>query len=537
MLGGSFAMEKKRFYITTPIYYPSARLHIGHAYCTVLTDIFARYKRLRGFECFFLTGADEHGQKIEKNALAAGKTPQQFVDDIVEGFHKLWTLLDISNDDFIRTTQERHVKVVQDIFSKMLANDDIYLGKYKGWYCTPCEAFWTDTQVGPDHICPDCGRPVQIAEEEAYFFKTKKYVDKLLKFYDENPKFLVPESRKNEMINTFIKPGLDDLCVSRTSFSWGIPIRENPKHVIYVWLDALTNYITALGYDSDHPELFEKFWQDPECETIHILGADITRFHAIYWPMFLESLGLRKPDREFVHGLLMMKDSKMSKSKGNVVDPYPLVEHFGLDAVRYYLAREITFGQDGSFSPEQFVERVNSDLANSLGNLLNRTVSMINKYFGGVVPAYKGKVTEFDGNLESVANETVKQYESLMDDLKITEAISVVNELVNRANKYIDETTPWALAKDESKQEELASVMNHLANAIYIAGMLLKPVLTRASDKLFAQLGVTGDLLKYENVYKFGCVENVTVNKGDQLFPRLDATVEVEFIQNLMACK
>ena len=533
-LGGSFAMEKKRFYITTPIYYPSAKLHIGHAYCTVLTDIFARYKRLRGFECFFLTGADEHGQKIEKNAALAGKTPQQFVDEIVEGFYKLWELLDISNNDFIRTTQERHVKVVQDIFSKMLAKDDIYLGKYKGWYCTPCESFWTDTQVGPEHVCPDCGRPVQVAEEEAYFFKTSKYVDSLLKFYEENPKFLTPESRKNEMINTFIKPGLDDLCVSRTSFSWGVPIRENKKHVIYVWLDALTNYITALGYDSDNPELFNKFWQDPECETIHILGADITRFHAIYWPMFLESLGLRKPDREFIHGLLMMKDSKMSKSKGNVVDPFPLVERYGLDAVRYYLAREIVFGQDGSFSPEQFVERVNSDLANSLGNLLNRTVSMINKYFNGVVPAYAGCVTQFDGNLESVAKETVKQYEFLMDDLRITEAIAVVNELVNRANKYIDETMPWALAKDENKQEELKSVMNHLANAIYISGMLLKPVLTRASDKLFAQLGVSGDLLKYENVYNFGCVQNVTVNKGNQLFPRLDVAVEVEYIQNLM---
>ena len=360
---------KKRFYITTPIYYPSNKLHIGHAYTSTLCDVFARYKRLRGFECFFLTGADEHGQKIEKNALAAGKTPQQFVDEIVEGFHNLWDLLQITNDDFIRTTQERHVKVVQNIFSKLLANDDIYLGKYKGWYCKECEAFWTDTQAGPDHICPDCGRPVQMAEEEAYFFKTSKYVDRLLKFYDENPKFLLPESRKNEMINTFIKPGLDDLCVSRTSFSWGVQIRENPKHVIYVWLDALSNYITALGYDSDHPENFEKFWQDPECETIHIMGADITRFHAIYWPMFLMSLGLRLPDREFVHGLLMMKDSKMSKSKGNVVDPYPLVERYGVDAVRYYLAREINFGSDGSFSPEQFVERINSDLANAYGNL------------------------------------------------------------------------------------------------------------------------------------------------------------------------
>ena len=527
-------MNKKRFYITTPIYYPSAKLHIGHAYCTVLTDIFARYKRLRGFECYFLTGADEHGQKIEKNAAAAGKTPQQFVDEIVEGFHKLWTLLDISNNDFIRTTQERHIKVVQDVFTHMYNKGDIYLGKYKGWYCTPCEAFWTDTQVGPDHICPDCGRPVQMAEEEAYFFKTGKYVDSLLKFYEENPKFLTPESRKNEMINTFIKPGLDDLCVSRTSFSWGIPIRENEKHVVYVWLDALTNYISALGYDSEHPELFNKFWQDPECEIIHILGADITRFHAIYWPMFLESLGLRKPDREFIHGLLMMRESKMSKSKGNVVDPYPLVEHFGLDAVRYYLAREIVFGQDGNFSPEQFVERVNSDLANSLGTLLNRTVSMINKYFEGKVPEYKGVVGPFDGNLESIAKETIKQYELLMDDLKITEAIATVNELVNRANKYIDETTPWALAKDESKKDELASVMNHLANAIYISGMLLKPVLTRASDKLFEQLGASGDLLKYENVYNFGCVGNVMVNKGEQLFPRLDVEAETAFIRDLM---
>ena len=528
---------KKRFYITTPIYYPSAKLHIGHAYCTTLTDVFARYKRLRGFECYFLTGADEHGMKIEKNAAAAGKTPQEFVDGIVEGFYKLWDLLHISNDDFIRTTQERHTKVVQDIFSKMLANDDIYLGKYKGWYCKECEAFWTDTQAGPDHLCPDCGRPVQMAEEEAYFFKTSKYVDSLMKFFDENPKFLIPESRKNEMINTFIKPGLDDLCVSRTSFSWGIPIRENPKHVIYVWLDALTNYITALGYDSDHPELFNKFWQDPECETIHILGADITRFHAIYWPMFLESLGLRKPDREFVHGLLMMRDSKMSKSKGNVVDPYPLVERYGVDAVRYYLAREINFGSDGSFAPELFVERINNDLANALGNLLNRTVSMINKYFDGVVPAYKGRINDVDGNLEDLTKLTIESYERLMDDLKITDAIAQVNELVNRANKYIDETEPWALAKDPEKRANLESVMVHLANSLYVAGMLMKPILVTASDKLFDQLGVTGDLLSYDNIYKYGVVGGLKVEKKDQLFPRLDAAVEVEYIQSLMAGK
>ena len=527
-------MEKKRFYITTPIYYPSAKLHIGHAYCTTLTDVFARYKRLRGFECYFLTGADEHGQKIEKNAAAAGKTPQQFVDEIVDGFHKLWKLLEISNDDFIRTTQDRHIKVVQDVFTKMYNKGDIYLGKYKGWYCTPCESFWTDTQVGPDHICPDCGRPVQVAEEEAYFFKTSNYVDQLLKFYEQNPKFLLPESRKNEMINTFIKPGLDDLCVSRTSFSWGIPIKENPKHVVYVWLDALTNYISALGYNSDNPELYKKFWEDPECEIIHILGADITRFHAIYWPMFLMSLGVRCPDRELIHGLLMMKDSKMSKSKGNVVDPYPLVERYGVDAVRYYLTREITFGQDGSFTPEQFVERVNSDLANAFGNLLNRTVSMINKYFEGVIPTYQGKVTEFDGDLESVTEVAIQNYEHQLDDLKITEAITSAMEIVNRANKYIDETMPWALAKDPEKQKDLASVMNHLANAIYIAAMLLKPVLVKASDKCFEQLGISGDLLNYENVYKFGAVGGQKVNKGEPLFPRLDTTIEVEFIQNLM---
>ena len=526
---------KKRFYITTPIYYPSAKLHIGHAYCTTLTDIFARYKRLRGFECYFLTGADEHGMKIEKNAAAAGKTPQQFVDEIVEGFYKLWDLLQITNDDFIRTTQDRHIRVVQDVFSKMLANDDIYLGKYKGWYCKECEAFWTDTQAGPDHICPDCGRPVQTAEEEAYFFKTSKYVDRLMKFFDENPKFLIPESRKNEMINTFIKPGLDDLCISRTSFSWGVPIRENPKHVIYVWLDALTNYITALGYDSDHPELFEKFWQDPECETIHILGADITRFHAIYWPMFLMSLGLRLPDREFVHGLLMMKDSKMSKSKGNVVDPYPLVERYGVDAVRYYLAREVNFGSDGSFAPELFVERINQDLANALGNLLNRTVSMINKYFDGVTPEYKGRINDVDGNLEDLTKLTIESYEKLMDDLRITDAIIQVNELVNRANKYIDETEPWALAKDPEKRANLESVMLHLTNSIYVAGMLLKPILVNSSDKLFDQLGVTGDLLNYEKIYEYGVTGGLKVEKKDQLFPRLDAAVEVQFIQDMMA--
>lgn len=529
--------NKKRFYITTPIYYPSAKLHIGHAYCTTLTDIFARCKRLRGYECYFLTGADEHGQKIEKNAKAAGKTPQEFVDGIVEGFHRLWNLLEISNDDFIRTTQERHTKVVQDIFSKMLKNEDIYLGEYEGWYCKECEAFWTDTQVGEAHLCPDCNRPVERAKEESYFYKTNKYLDRLLKFYDEHPNFLTPVSRKNEMINTFIKPGLGDLCVSRTSFTWGIQIRENPKHVIYVWLDALTNYITALGYGSENEEKFKKFWQDPDCEVIHILGADITRFHAIYWPMFLMSLDLRIPDREFIHGLLMMRDSKMSKSKGNVVDPFPLVERYGVDAVRYYLAREINFGSDGSFSPEQFVERCNADLANSLGNLLNRTVSMINKYFGGVIPQYAGKVTPFDGEIESLTETVIKNYEDLMDDLKITDAIAMANELSNRANKYIDETTPWILAKDEAKKGELASVMYHLAMSIFVCGMLLKPVLVKSSDRIFDQLGMPEDIRVYDNIHKYDILSNLKVNKGEQLFPRLDASIEVPFIQELMGEK
>lgn len=525
---------KKRFYITTPIYYPSAKLHIGHAYCTVLTDIFARYKRLRGFECYFLTGSDEHGQKIQKNAEEAGVTPQEFVDDIVKGFHELWDLLYISNNDFVRTTEERHVKVVQDVFTKLYENGDIYLSKYKGWYCVPCEAFWTDTQVGPDHICPDCGRPVQVAEEETYFFRTSKYIDRLLKLYEDNSKFITPESRKNEMINTFIKPGLEDLCVSRTSFSWGVPIKENPKHVVYVWLDALINYISALGYGTENDELFKKFWEDPECEVIHILGADITRFHAIYWPMFLMSLGIRCPDREFIHGLLMMKDSKMSKSKGNVVDPYPLVERYGVDALRYYLAREVSFGKDGNFSPEQFVERINVDLANALGNLLNRTVSMVNKYYDGVIPPYEGAINDVDSEIENLTKLTISQYEKLMDDLKITEAIVAVNELVNRANKYIDETEPWNLAKDVKKKAHLASVMVHLTHSIYVAGMLLKPILVTASDKLFDQLGITGDLLNYESIYKYGRTAGLHVTKKDQLFPRLDYEMEVENIQMMM---
>ena len=526
---------KNKFYITTPIYYPSGNAHIGHAYCTVMCDILARSKRLRGYETYFLTGTDEHGEKIQKKATEMGVTPQEYVDRIADNFKNLWKQLKISNDDFIRTTQERHVRVVQDVFSKLYNNGDIYLGKYEGWYCTPCEAFWTETQVGPDHLCPDCHRPVHKDSEETYFFKTSKYLDRLLKYMDENPKFILPISRKNEMMNTFIKPGLNDLCVSRTSFDWGVQIRENPKHVIYVWLDALTNYITALGYDSNHPELFKKFWEDPNTEIVHIVGADISRFHVIYWPMFLMGLGLRLPDRIFVHGLLDMNGEKMSKSKGNVVSPIPLIEKYGVDTVRWFLAKEFAFGSDGRFTPELFAERINVDLANNYGNLINRTSAMINKYFGGIVPSIN-ELSLLDNSIKDLTEKTIVQYENYMDDLKVSEALNAVCDLLNAANKYIEESQPWTLSK-EGKTKELENVMAILTNTIIVATKLLSPVLVESAPKVYEQFGLTDELKEYDIVHKFCPFAGLHVSKGNPLFPRLDVKLETEYISSLMGEK
>ena len=522
---------KNKFYITTPIYYPSAEAHIGHAYCTTMADILARYNRMRGIETYFLTGTDEHGEKIQKKATQAGVTPQQYVDEIAAKFQNLWKAMKISNDDFIRTTQDRHVKIVQDIFTKLYKNDDIYLGKYEGWYCSDCEAFWTDTQVGEEHLCPDCHRPVHKDTEECYFFKTQKHLSELLKYYDENPKFITPVSRKNEMLNTFIKPGLTDLSISRTTFDWGIPVRENDKHVMYVWLDALCNYITALGYNTENHELFDKFWADENCEIVHLVGADITRFHTIYWPMFLQGLGLRIPNRVFVHGLLDLNGEKMSKSRGNVVSPIPLIKRYGVDTVRWFLAKEFSFGSDGRFSPELFADRVNMDLANNFGNLVNRTSAMIIKYFDGVIPNLKNP-GEKEKNIEELTRKTIQKYEILMDDLKPTEAFEEVIQLLNVANKYIEESQPWVLSK-EGKVDELANVMAVLVNTIVVATKLLSPALVESAPKVFEIFGLSEEQIKYEKVHEFCVYGGNKVTKGNPLFPRLDVKVENEYIVSI----
>ena len=523
--------QQKTFYLTTPIYYPSGKFHIGTAYTTVASDAMARYKRLRGYEVRFLTGMDEHGQKIQEKAQEAGKEPQIYVNEIAEAAKKVWALMDISYDDFIQTTEKRHTQIVEKIFQKFLDNGDIYKGEYEGWYCTPCESFFTETQLVEGN-CPDCGRPVQKVKEESYFFNMKKYADRLLAYYEQNVEFIEPESRKNEMINNFIKPGLEDLSVSRTSFDWGIKVPSDPKHVIYVWVDALTNYITSLGYLSDDDSLFDKFWP----ADVHVVGKDIVRFHTIYWPIFLMALDLPLPKKIFAHGFIMMKDGKMSKSKGNVVYPEVLVDRYGLDATRYFLLRELPFGQDGVFSPESFVERTNFDLANDLGNLLNRTVSMINKYFDGKIPVNQSESTEFDATLQNFAKETIDKYQANMENMQISLVLGDLWALVSRTNKYIDETQPWVLAKDETTLGQLASVMTHLAESLRQIATLAQPFMTNSPKQIAEQLGFTEDYLQWDLLGSFKVIkEGITVIKtGVPIFPRLDVEVEVAYIREQM---
>jgi methionyl-tRNA synthetase len=524
--------EQQTFYITTPIYYPSGKFHIGTAYTTVASDAIARYKRLKGFDVRFLTGMDEHGQKIQEKAQEAGMHPQDYVNEIAAGAKKLWATMDISYNDFIQTTEKRHIDSVEKIFQKFLDNGDIYKGEYEGLYCVPCESYYTETQL-VDGKCPDCSREVQKVKEESYFFNMKKYANRLLEYYEKNLEFIEPESRKNEMINNFIKPGLEDLSVSRTSFDWGIKVPGDPKHVIYVWVDALSNYITSLGYGSDNDQLFNKYWP----ADVHVVGKDIVRFHTIYWPIFLMALDLPLPKKIFAHGFIMMKDGKMSKSKGNVVYPEMLIERYGLDATRYFLLRELPFGQDGVFAPESFVERTNFDLANDLGNLLNRTVSMMNKYFDGHIPTENLQATEYDAGLKAHAENVRIKYEESMEKMQFSVVLSELWSLVSRTNKYIDETSPWVLAKDEADKPKLAAVMYNLAESLRHIAVLIQPFMTTAPKQIMEQLGLDEKLLSWDTIETFGNTipQNIkVVEKGTPIFPRLDAEVEIAYIREQM---
>ena len=535
-------MAKETFYITTPIYYPSGNLHIGHAYSTVAGDVISRYKRMQGYDVRYLTGTDEHGQKIQEKAQKAGKTELEYLDEMISGIKSLWSKLEISNDDFIRTTEDRHKQVVEKVFERLLKQGDIYLGEYEGWYSVPDETYYTESQlVDPIYEngkivggkSPDSGHEVELVKEESYFFNINKYTDRLLEFYDANPDFIQPPSRKNEMINNFIKPGLEDLAVSRTSFDWGVRVPSNPKHVVYVWIDALVNYISALGYLSDDDELFKKYWP----ADVHLMAKEIVRFHSIIWPILLMALDLPLPKKVFAHGWILMKDGKMSKSKGNVVDPNVLIDRYGLDATRYYLMRELPFGSDGVFTPEAFVERTNYDLANDLGNLVNRTISMINKYFQGELPAYEGPKHELDEDMEALAHETVKHFNESMESFQFSVALSTVWKFISRTNKYIDETTPWVLAKDDSQKDMLGNVMAHLVENIRFAAVLLRPFLTHAPKEIFKQLNINEpELFELESLEQYGALKQpiMVTEKPTPIFPRLDTEAEIAYIKESM---
>ncbi|MEZ7645631.1 methionine--tRNA ligase [Streptococcus parasanguinis] len=530
----------KSFYITTPIYYPSGKLHIGSAYTTIACDVLARYKRMMNYDVFYLTGLDEHGQKIQQKAEEAGITPQAYVDGMAVGVKELWQLLDISYDKFIRTTDDYHEKVVAQVFERLLAQDDIYLGEYSGWYSVSDEEFFTESQLAEVYrdengkviggVAPS-GHEVEWVSEESYFLRLSKYQDRLVEFFKSQPDFITPDGRLNEMLKNFIEPGLEDLAVSRTTFTWGVPVPSNPKHVVYVWIDALLNYVTALGYGQEDHENFDKFWNGT---VFHMVGKDILRFHSIYWPILLMMLDIKLPERLIAHGWFVMKDGKMSKSKGNVIYPEMLVERFGLDPLRYYLMRSLPVGSDGTFTPEDYVARINYELANDLGNLLNRTVAMINKYFGGQVPTYVENVTAFDADLAKVVEESIAEYHKQMNAVDYPRALEAVWNIISRTNKYIDETAPWVLAKEDGDKEQLAAVMAHLAASLRVVAHLIQPFMMNTSNAIMEQLGLGLDF-DLENLTLAGFPENVTVvAKGTPIFPRLDMEEEIAYIQSQM---
>lgn len=534
------AEQKPTYYITTPIYYPSGKLHIGNSYTTIACDAEARFKRLMGYDVFYLTGTDEHGLKIEQKAEKLGMKPQEYVDQMAAQIKELWNKLEITNDKFIRTTDDYHEQAVQKIFQQLLDQGDIYKGKYTGWYSVDDEEYFTESQLAEVYRDEDgnviggkapSGHEVQLVEEESYFFKMSKYADWLMDYYKEHPDFIEPQSRMNEMINNFLKPGLEDLAVTRASFSWGVKVPSDPKHVVYVWIDALSNYITALGYGSDDDSLFKKYWP----ADVHMVGKEIVRFHTIYWPIMLHALGLPLPKHIIGHGWLTMRDGKMSKSKGNVIYPETLVDRYGLDATRYYLLRAMPFGNDGVFSPEDFVDKVNYDLANDLGNLLNRTVAMINKYQNGKLVGTNDATTDFDADLEQTASDVIAEYKELMDKTRFAEALATIWKLVSRANKYIDETEPWVLAKDDSKKAVLSDVMTHLAKSLRIIAALIQPIMPNAPKQIVEQLGIEETNLSLTDLqFNDFPAEAQVVAKGTPIFPRLDVKAEVEFIKSKM---